>query len=223
MNSTLPAVSRCGSDRWNLSFERVGQRLSLLRCSRCSRFHLSNMCKKPLFLSCCICVLALNVLPLKAQTVKIKLEIILVDQNLNQKPVPWFHVRLRREDSRNPEAFELKTKRDGTCDTAIPAGRYELATPQPINLKGSLYTWSMEVMLSGAQARIELSNDNATVERAAPQREDLAKVSERENNLSLLFERLKKSTVTVRADEYEGSGFLVDPAGLVVTNNHVVE
>ena len=167
-------------------------------------------------------VFVLN-MPVQAQAVKVSLKIILVDRDLNQKPVPWFHVRLRREDSRNPEVFELKTKLDGKCETAVPAGRYELATPQPINLEGRLYKWSMEVNLSGAQKSIELTNDNATVERVSSRNEDPVNVSGGGSDLSLLFERLKRSTVTVRTDGYEGSGFLVDPAGLVVTNNHVVE
>lgn len=175
-----------------------------------------------LFLSCCIWVFILNV-PLNAQSVKVSLHIILVDRNLNQKPVPWFHVRLRREDSQNREIFELKTTLYGTCDTVVPAGRYELATPQPINLEGRSYKWWMTISLSGAQEHIELTNDNATVEHVSSPSEDSANVSEGGSDLSLLFERLKKSTVTVLTDEYEGSGFLVDPAGLVVTNNHVVE
>lgn len=166
-------------------------------------------------------VLVLNV-PLRAQAVKLRLQIILVDRNLNQKPVPWLHVRLRRENSQAPEVFELKTKLNGTCETVVPVGKYELETPQPINLEDRLYTWSMGVSLKSAQETIELTNDNAIVERASSKAEDLASTSEG-NNLGSLFERLKQSTVTVRTDEYEGSGFLIDPAGLVVTNNHVVE
>src|SRR5215813_9601272 len=116
------------------------------------------MHRRILFLSCCMGVFVLNV-PLQAQNVKVSLHIILVDRNLNQKPVPWFHVRLRREDSRKLEIFDLKTKLDGTCETAVPAGRYELATPQPINLEGRFYSWSMEVSLTGTQENIELTND----------------------------------------------------------------
>jgi hypothetical protein len=175
-----------------------------------------------LFLNCWMWIFVFN-MPLQAQGVKVSLRIILVDRDLNQKPVPWFHVRLRREDSQNPEVFELKTKLDGACETAVPPGRYELATPQPIGLEGRLYKWSMEVSLSGAQESIELTNDNATVERASSRGEDPANVSNGGSDLSLLFEHLKRSTVTVRTDGYEGSGFLVDPAGLVVTNNHVVQ
>jgi S1-C subfamily serine protease len=167
-------------------------------------------------------VFVLNI-PVRAQAVKVSLQIVLVDRDLNQKPVPWFHVRLRREDSQKPDIFELKTKLDGRCETSVPAGRYQLATPQPINLEGRLYKWSMEVSLSGTQESIQLTNDNATVERVSSRSEDPANVSAKASDLSSLFERLKRSTVTVRTDGYEGSGFIVDPAGLVVTNNHVVE
>jgi len=167
-------------------------------------------------------VFVLN-MPVQGQAVKVSLKIILVDRDLNQKPVPWFHVRLRREDSQSHEVFELKTKLDGKCETAVPAGRYELATPQPITLEGRLYGWSIGISLSGAQDSIELTNDNATVERVSFRNEDPSSVSDGGNDLSLLFERLKRSTVTVRTDGYEGSGFLVDPAGLVITNNHVVQ
>lgn len=167
-------------------------------------------------------VFVLNI-PVHAQAVKVSLQIILVDRDLNQKPVPWFHVRLRREDSQKPDIFELKTKLDGRCETSVPPGRYQLATPQAVNLEGRLYKWSMEISLSGTQDSIQLTNDNATVERVSSRGEDPANISAGPSDLSSLFERLKRSTVTVRTDGYEGSGFIVDPAGLVVTNNHVVE
>jgi hypothetical protein len=175
------------------------------------------MQRRFVFLSCLVWVFALTMMA-QAQTVKVNLHIILVDRELNQKPVPWFHVTLCREDTQNSETFDLKTRLDGTCERAVPAGRYELATPRPIDLQGRRYTWSMEVSFIGGQEIIELTNDNATVERLSTwSRDSASNSSGGGSDLSLLFERLKKSTVTVRAEEYEGSGFIVDASGLVVT------
>lgn len=145
-------------------------------------------------------MLAVNML-VHAQTAKVNLHIILVDHELNQKPVPWFHVTLRREDSQNSEVFDLITKLDGTCERVVPTGRYELVTPNAIDLQGRRYSWSMDVTFSRAKEMLELTNQNAAVEQvpssvSAP----MNNVSGGGNDLSLLFERLKRSTVTVRAD-----------------------
>jgi len=176
------------------------------------------MKRKAAFLGCLVWGLALT---MQAQTVKANLHVVLVDRDLNQKPVPWFQITLRRKDTQDSEIFDLKTNLNGSCEKAIPSGQYELSTPQPIDLQGRRYAWSMEVSFNGAQQTIELTNDNASVEHVPPRSGDAAETGGSE--LNLLFEQLKKSTVTVRTEAYEGSGFIVDTSGLVVTNNHVVE
>ncbi len=86
------------------------------------------MQRRFVFLNCLVRVFALT-MPVQAQTVKLNLHIVLVDRELNQKPVPWFHVTLRREDPQDSEAFDLKTRLDGTCERAVQPGNDRQSYP----------------------------------------------------------------------------------------------
>ena len=63
-------------------------------------------------LACALCA--------QAQMVQVTLRIVLVDRDLNQKPVPSFRVTLKRAEGPSAEAIELKTALDGTCRKSLP-------------------------------------------------------------------------------------------------------
>lgn len=156
--------------------------------------------------------------PAQEATVHLKVRAVLIDKDLNLKPVPKFSFTLQKlpADPAVPP-MAMKTGLDGVTEADLPAGRYQLVTPEPVEFQGKRYSWKLEVILAPPGQTLDLSNDNAVIAPVA------APAQENAGELTALFERLKNAVVTVRAEGGEGTGFLVDREGLILTNSHVVE
>src|SRR6266403_1836428 len=147
--------------------------------------------------------------------VKVRVRVILVDQELTQKPVPFFVVSLKS----GTKAAEVKTSLDGTAEAQLPPGRCTVSSPKPAELGGRRFSWNIQVSLSGAEQNIDLTNDNAKVEESAAPASSAKPAS---NDLTEHFKRLKNTVVTVRSESGHGTGFFVDGKGFILTNQHVV-
>jgi hypothetical protein len=84
--------------------------------------------------------------PAQPNLVKVRVRVILVDQDLNQKPVPFFVVSLKS----GAKATEVKTSLDGTAEAQLPPGRCTVSSPKPAELGGRRFSWNIQLSLSGA-------------------------------------------------------------------------
>ncbi len=153
----------------------------------------------------------------QAAVVKLKVRVVLVDKDLNQKPVPRLMVSLQRLDGTVAVLAPMKTALDGTSESSLPPGKYKITTPDPVDFQGKRYAWEVEFVLSGSEFLLELSNDNAKIVEGTPDRP--ARLTD---ELTTTFKRYQNSVVTVWSEIGHGTGFFVDSTGLVLTNQHVI-
>jgi S1-C subfamily serine protease len=149
--------------------------------------------------------------------ISVHIKAILVDRDLNQKPVGKNKFTVISIGDHQSATTDITTTFDGSAEVALSPGKYRIVSVQPLDFQGKQYSWNVEVTVAPPATTVELSNDNATTS-ASP---TVVAV----DDLVSVYKKYRNSVVTVQA-EYgpaQGTGFIIDPAGLILTNQHVVQ
>ena len=137
------------------------------------------------------------------------------------------HALLISDNPPTREPRRIVTTVDGTADVRLRPGSYTVESDQPIAFQGTAYHWTRTVeVVAGRDSTLELTSANAateTIEAAranggAPANDAAPPVTDP----SLLLRPWFDSIVELWTPTAHASGFLVDAAGLIVTNQQVV-
>jgi len=162
-------------------------------------------------------LLSVTTLCAQEDTVAVKIRAILVDKDLNPKPVPKLLINLQSIDpSSQAQPSSVTTGFDGLVETRLPLGRYHLTTPRAVEFQGKKYSWDLVWEMARPETHLDLSVDNAKATAVEPV------VASAPDSLREQFKRSKNSVVTVWSEFGHGTGFFCDAAGIILTNLHVV-
>ena len=131
------------------------------------------------------------------------------------------HALLISDNPPTREPRRVVTSIDGTASVRLRQGNYTVESDEPVTLQGKTYRWrqTLDVAEVGTST-LELTAANAVAEAIESAATDAA--GPPSTDRSLVLRQLLDSVVGLWTPTTHASGFLVDTAGLIVTNQRVV-
>ncbi len=163
----------------------------------------------------------------KTAPATLRLTVALVGPNLAVQPVPLYEITVGSGTMNQT----VRTALDGKAEQSLPAGRVHLESVKPVEANGIRARWALDTVLAPGQIlTLELTNANAAIEQIAAPGGLGAGVTPPPGTTPgrtigpevALYQRIRTGVVRVESGLAQGSGFLVDSSGLVLTNAHVV-
>ena len=166
-------------------------------------------------------ILAFVAAPLSGQELAVlHIRGVLTDAAGQPRPLAR-HALLISDDPPTREPRRIVTSTDGTADVRLRPGSYVVESDQPIALQGKAYHWRQTLtIVGGRDATLDLTVANAVVEPIAAGTTD--RDAPLATDTSLLLRQWLDSVVELWTATAHASGFLVDAAGLIATNQRVI-
>jgi S1-C subfamily serine protease len=143
----------------------------------------------------------------------LRVKVVVTDAAGNATPVPR-HVLLVSENPPSAPPRAVTTTRDGTATVRLRPGNYTVESEKPIAFEGKTYEWRQRIDVAATgEATLELTAANAEV---------LSSGSDLATDPSFLLAQWQGSVVALWTPTAHASGFLIDPKGLIATNQRVV-
>src|SRR5213594_147038 len=165
-------------------------------------------------------LLAISSLAASAQALStLHITVTLADATGKITPVAR-HALLISDEPPTKEPRRILTTLAGTADVSLRPGRYAVESDQPVAFEGKSYEWSQRVdILTGRDATLALTAGNASAGRSTAAG---TSATPSDTDPSFLASQWQESVVALWTPTQHASGFVVDPRGLIVTNQRVV-
>ena len=150
----------------------------------------------------------------------LRVKVVLTNAGGTLTPVPR-HVLLVSQNPASATPRQIVTGLDGTVDVRLRPGNYTVESDRPVRFEGKAYQWTQVVdIAAGRDAVLELTAGNAETESGVSA--DATPARPGESDPAFLLTQWQDSVVALWSPTTHASGFVVDPNGLIVTNQRVV-
>ena len=130
------------------------------------------------------------------------------------------HALLISDEPPSTAPRRILTTLAGTADITLRPGRYAVESDQPVAFEGKSYEWSQRIdVAAGRDATLALTAGNASVGTSTAA---ATSATPSDTDPSFLAAQWQDSVVALWTPTQHASGFVVDPRGLIVTNQRVV-
>jgi S1-C subfamily serine protease len=147
-----------------------------------------------------------------ARATRLTIKTTVIGDDLSVKVVPKLGLTIECETA---AAVQISSDHDGIANVDLAPGKYRIKSARGLDFESKHFDWDVPFEVKEGDNQLELSSDNAAIKAS----DKPARVTD---ELSTQYKRFQNSVVTVWSEIGRGTGFIVDPTGLILTNQHVI-